>query len=869
MRLRSLPLLVAPLVLLGGSAAAQAPCRPPNLFTVARKTLSANIAVTKALEVDVRLRPTAAGLRRTLIGLEDGARTFAEICNRPGEFVAVVHAAAAHRLLGRADSALTLYRRALRLAGQLAPLDTVAGAETFRHYIGGPAVAVATVNHYLGDVYRDLGRPDSALAYYRRGEGFVRHRFDVNLDEPDFTAGDDTAASGAGDARIANRRTAPHATLASIGDVHRDMGQPDSALHYYRRAMGLARDDRSATRITFVGYGTMNMHEARYQIGLGSAFLDAGMPDSALIAFRAAGALARNWPLGRWAQRRARTDVLDGVARAMLATGRPDTALIVHTEALGEARKLGDRWGQMRAMHAIANLHHRHLPTRDAARAVAWYDSAAVAFASLSGSAGADANRVTVAERGVSLVADWAMAWLARDAEIGPRQSAVAALGAAEQGRAQALLRLMAAEDSGRTARPRLDVAQDGAQLVRALASSGTPSLTYLVTADTLVVWLTRTDGEVRVARQAITRDSLSSLIAGVRNGLGVDDATTRGRSVWKIAEGATSAVAAVPERAGAGAAAAPVRAGLAAAGDAASVLSDVLLPAAWRDSLGAGTDVVIVPHGPLALLPFGALPLGRDAVAAGDTSATWGASLAVRYAPSLTAVIEVEARRARSAPGATEYRTALIAGNPTMPSIRGSDGLTEILPQLPAADIEARAVAERLTVAAVTGAAASEREIRRRMPAATLIHLATHGFAFASDARARESFVALAPDSVHDGLLTVAEILDDPRLRLSADLVVLSACQTGLGDLKSAEGMIGLPRAFLAKGARSVLVSLWSVSDDATRLLMERFYTHWLGDPDSPSKAQALQRAAADVRATEGFEHPRYWAAFQVVGAR
>jgi CHAT domain-containing protein len=130
------------------------------------------------------------------------------------------------------------------------------------------------------------------------------------------------------------------------------------------------------------------------------------------------------------------------------------------------------------------------------------------------------------------------------------------------------------------------------------------------------------------------------------------------------------------------------------------------------------------------------------------------------------------------------------------------------------------------------------------------------------------KSFVALAPEGGEDGLLTVGEVIDRVP-RLSAELVVLSACQTGLGNLKQAEGTVGLQRAFLAKGARSVLVSLWSVSDEATELLMRRFYTHWLDDTDQPSKAEALRRAQADVRQTKGFEHPRYWAAFQLVGAR
>jgi CHAT domain-containing protein len=89
------------------------------------------------------------------------------------------------------------------------------------------------------------------------------------------------------------------------------------------------------------------------------------------------------------------------------------------------------------------------------------------------------------------------------------------------------------------------------------------------------------------------------------------------------------------------------------------------------------------------------------------------------------------------------------------------------------------------------------------------------------------------------------------------------------LGNLRQAEGTVGLQRAFLAKGARSVLVSLWSVSDAVTSLLMEGFYTHWLDDPRRPAKAEALRLAQEDVRATPGYQHPRFWAAFQLVGAR
>jgi CHAT domain-containing protein len=156
-------------------------------------------------------------------------------------------------------------------------------------------------------------------------------------------------------------------------------------------------------------------------------------------------------------------------------------------------------------------------------------------------------------------------------------------------------------------------------------------------------------------------------------------------------------------------------------------------------------------------------------------------------------------------------------------------------------------------------------------MAAAPVIHLATHGFAYSADAKVLDSFVALARDSTAggagNGLLTVGEVIDDVP-HLTADLVVLSACQTGLGNLKQAEGTVGLQRAFLAKGARSVLVSLWSVSDRATELVMRGFYTHWLRDADNPGKAEALRRAQEDVRRAPGFADPRYWAAFQLVGA-
>jgi len=108
---------------------------------------------------------------------------------------------------------------------------------------------------------------------------------------------------------------------------------------------------------------------------------------------------------------------------------------------------------------------------------------------------------------------------------------------------------------------------------------------------------------------------------------------------------------------------------------------------------------------------------------------------------------------------------------------------------------------------------------------------------------------------------LTARQIMS---LSLPADLVTLSACQTGL-DTVAGEGIVGLSRAFLLAGARTVLASQWNVSDRATVRLMKSFY-HWYLSRDD--KALALQSAMRELRARPGYEHPRFWAPFVVIGA-
>jgi CHAT domain-containing protein len=112
------------------------------------------------------------------------------------------------------------------------------------------------------------------------------------------------------------------------------------------------------------------------------------------------------------------------------------------------------------------------------------------------------------------------------------------------------------------------------------------------------------------------------------------------------------------------------------------------------------------------------------------------------------------------------------------------------------------------------------------------------------------------------DGLLRLSDIYS---LRLGADLVVLSACQTALGQEIRGEGLIGLTRGFMYAGAARVLASLWSVDDRATSLLMERFYRHMISGGLSP--AEALRQAQVEMSRDPSWGSPYYWAGFSLQG--
>jgi len=290
----------------------------------------------------------------------------------------------------------------------------------------------------------------------------------------------------------------------------------------------------------------------------------------------------------------------------------------------------------------------------------------------------------------------------------------------------------------------------------------------------------------------------------------------------------------------------------------AARALFDALL-APLGDALVPGEPLWIVPDGPLWELPFALLVTGGAARPV-DPTILYAQYEGLRFLVEDHALVQLPA-------------AGLLVHDAAPDGDRGSGALALAAtdpppgaPRLPAAERELAAL-ERLgttrSVLWLAGREATERAWARHAPAAAWLHLAAHG---ELDGRRPElSRIALAPGGGEDGWLHAFEV---ERVPLAASRVVLSACD-GAGTEVPGEGLLGLARAFLEAGARSVVASLWSVDDEATGSLMEAYYAA-LGE--GAGAPEALRRAqVATLRSRRpgvSLANPFFWAAFVHVGA-
>ncbi len=262
-----------------------------------------------------------------------------------------------------------------------------------------------------------------------------------------------------------------------------------------------------------------------------------------------------------------------------------------------------------------------------------------------------------------------------------------------------------------------------------------------------------------------------------------------------------------------------------------------------------ANTRVIFLPQSILFLVPFAALIDSQDKF------------LIDKYTVQIAPAIQVLdlTHQIRQQVQKVNLQEILIVGNPTMPSLGNPP---RQLSSLLGAEKEAKDIATLLNTTFLKGDQATKVEVVEKMKSARFIHLATHGLLEEYRKGDIPGAIALAPSKTDgqtdDGFLTASEII---AMRLNAEMVVLSACKTGQG-LLTGDGVIGLSRSLITAGVPSVVVSLWSVPDDPTAMLMTTFYKKFQENPD---KAQALRQAMLATKAK--YPDPLNWAAFTLIG--
>jgi CHAT domain-containing protein len=267
----------------------------------------------------------------------------------------------------------------------------------------------------------------------------------------------------------------------------------------------------------------------------------------------------------------------------------------------------------------------------------------------------------------------------------------------------------------------------------------------------------------------------------------------------------------------------------------AASLARSLILPLERQGWLAGISRLYVVPHQSLHYLPFTVLPRGTR---------TLGEDCAIAYLPAAAVLVH-----ASVSANTSKRLLAMAPGRP---------GLKHV-------EEEARAVREFFPSGSrvLTGVRASESAFKSLAPTFGILHVATH--ASFNQLNPMFSALDLEPAGTEDGKLQVHEILE---LRLNASLVTLSACDTAMAsghfaEVPTGDGFVGLTRAFLYAGSRSVLATLWEVDDRSTPAFMRSFYSRI----EKSNKAASLSAAQRELRGNAQYQHPYYWAAFILVG--
>jgi CHAT domain-containing protein len=768
-----------------------------------------------------------------------------EIKDRQGESLALVHLGGAYIYQGNSAKAIEYLQQSLAIAreikdrrGEGTALGNLGGAyHSLRNYAKAieytqQKLAIAreikdreeegTALGNLGGVYHSLGNYAKAIEYTQQKLAIAREIKDRkeegtalgNLGAAYESLGNSAKAieyaqQSLAIAREIQNRRGESSALDELANAYYSLGNYTKAIEYAQQQLAIAREikDREG--------------EAAALGNLGNAYYSLGNSAKAIEYAQQSLAICREIK-----DRKGEGALLNNLGNAYYTLGNSAKAIDYGQQSLAIAREIQNRQGEGSALN---NLGVSFLGTGNLTEAEKMLVNGIQVWESMRQMLGSnDANKVSIFE---GQARTYRLLQEVRVAQNNP----IAALEIAERGRARAFVDLLTERLSTDDANPVIASAPNQEQIRQIAKAQNATLVQYSIIYDTfqiegkqvgresaLYIWVIQPTGEITFREVDLKHlwqqhnASLANLIIGNQEFLAV-----RSRST-----------------------------GFAQPQPNLPTLHQLLIePIATLLPKDPNDRVIFIPQGSLFQVPFGALQ---------DASGTYLIEKhTILTAPSIQVLDLTRQQRQKLAQKPAHSGSALVLGNPTMPSVSSYPGEPkQQLSPLPGAEAEAIAIAPLLKTQAITGAQGTKAAIVQKMPQASIIHLATHGLL--DDVRGLGSAIALAPSGSDDGLLTAEEIFD---MKLQANLVVLSACNTGEGRI-TGDGVIGLSRALISAGVPSVIVSLWAVPDAPTSELMQSFYQNLQNNPD---KAQALRQAMLTTMKTH--PGPRNWAAFTLIG--
>ncbi|MEM6252452.1 MAG: CHAT domain-containing tetratricopeptide repeat protein [Cyanobacteria bacterium P01_D01_bin.156] len=679
------------------------------------------------------------------------------------------------------------------------------------------------VNLALGEIYRHTGQYSRAITTLqatlsRSSDRVDRARAQGEMANIHYTLGDYDQAEVSYEAALA--------TAKSMGYWQGIPRYLNGLGHVYlqRQAYAQARDAYLEARQVAISFG--QWHElASILNSLGELYAEQGQFNKALDTFTEALGYRDKYVGPEYSR------TLSHLGQLHLARQQPETALEYYTNAYAWASNNYDEIGQITALSGLANI-ERSQGNRSKAEKTLY--EALEKFEALQPGL-QDINKISLFET-QSYLYDQFQQLLIEQGNV------KAALEVSERGRARAFAELLANQSTETTATAAVEnltidqiktlAKQQSATLVQ-YSMIRQPSLGRSRFEErTLLIWVVQPSGDIHFEQVDLTQQpgSIKTLLQASQDSLGV-----RGFNAWGQSFQTAQAIK-NPEHL--------------------QQLYRVLVEPIEQYLPTSSTEkVIVVPHRELFLVPFPALQSSEGTYLIENHTLVTTPSL-----QTLTILQQRLAKRPGESLVVGVDRSAVIVGNPEMPSVPIRLGGPPMpLTPLPGAEAEAVAIAPLLNTDPLLGAAATEAIVRERLADADIIHLATHGLL--DEQQGLSSAIALTPvsnDPSDDGLLTAQEVM---QLNLKADLVVLSACNTGRGRI-TGDGVVGLSRSFLAAGANNLVASLWAVPDEATAMLMTEFYNQLQTEPD---KAVALRKAM--LATLEKHPNPRDWAAFFLIG--